>query len=181
MEQKRLKRVLELQFLLERLGDESVRQELLQGAGGPSLLTESDLTSLDEFYKLVGPERDQNIRWSWLSSQSTLLFSISKWLVNENYAVNKRKNWCSFNCNMNCHWIESFRYIWISLRINFRQLEVSALAEHVKFDSVFLTVTVLLIIVDLPVCIQKLKGLLHSKKSKLLTLTLLNTEDFSLY
>ncbi|XP_048024198.1 caprin-1b [Megalobrama amblycephala] len=62
MEQKRLKRVLELQFLLDRLGDESVRQELLQGAGGPSLLTESDLTSLDEFYKLVGPERDQNIR-----------------------------------------------------------------------------------------------------------------------
>uniref|UniRef100_A0A8C2D778 Cell cycle associated protein 1b n=1 Tax=Cyprinus carpio TaxID=7962 RepID=A0A8C2D778_CYPCA len=62
VEQKRLKRVLELQFLLDRLGDESVRQELLQGAGGPSLLTESDLTSLDEFYKLVGPERDQNIR-----------------------------------------------------------------------------------------------------------------------
>ncbi|KAG1944691.1 caprin-1b [Pimephales promelas] len=62
VEQKRLKRVLELQFLLDRLGDESVRQELLQGAGGPSLLTESDLASLDEFYKLVGPERDQNIR-----------------------------------------------------------------------------------------------------------------------
>ncbi|XP_016416314.1 caprin-1-like isoform X1 [Sinocyclocheilus rhinocerous] len=62
VEQKRLKRVLELQFLLDRLGDESVRQELLQGAGGLSLLTESDLTSLDEFYKLVGPERDQNIR-----------------------------------------------------------------------------------------------------------------------
>ncbi|XP_077050612.1 caprin-1b [Siphateles boraxobius] len=62
VEQRRLKRVLELQFLLDRLGDESVRQELLQGAGGPSLLTESDLTSLDEFYKLVGPERDQNIR-----------------------------------------------------------------------------------------------------------------------
>uniref|UniRef100_A0A671P5V5 Caprin-1-like n=1 Tax=Sinocyclocheilus anshuiensis TaxID=1608454 RepID=A0A671P5V5_9TELE len=62
VEQKRLKRVLELQFLLDRLGDESVWQELLQGAGGPSLLTEGDLTSLDEFYKLVGPERDQNIR-----------------------------------------------------------------------------------------------------------------------
>ncbi|XP_043120916.1 caprin-1b isoform X2 [Puntigrus tetrazona] len=62
VEQKRLKQVLELQFLLDRLGDESVRQELLQGAGGPSLLTESDLTSLDEFYKLVGPERDQTIR-----------------------------------------------------------------------------------------------------------------------
>uniref|UniRef100_A0A673MIY4 Caprin-1-like n=1 Tax=Sinocyclocheilus rhinocerous TaxID=307959 RepID=A0A673MIY4_9TELE len=62
VEQKRLKRVLELQFLLDRLGDETVWQELLQGAGRPSLLTEGDLTSLDEFYKLVGPERDQNIR-----------------------------------------------------------------------------------------------------------------------
>ncbi|KAL2093974.1 hypothetical protein ACEWY4_011286 [Coilia grayii] len=62
MEQKRLKKVLELQFLLDRLGEESVRQELLQGAGGPSLLTEADLNALDEFYKLVGPERDQTIR-----------------------------------------------------------------------------------------------------------------------
>ncbi|KAI7802741.1 caprin-1b [Triplophysa rosa] len=62
LEQKRLKRVLELQFLLDRLGDENVRQELLQGAGGPPVLIEVDLTALDEFYKLVGPERDQNIR-----------------------------------------------------------------------------------------------------------------------
>ncbi|XP_012694581.1 caprin-1b isoform X2 [Clupea harengus] len=61
-EQKRLKKVLELQFLLDRLGEESVRQELLQGAGGPSLLNEGDLSALDEFYKLVGPDRDQNIR-----------------------------------------------------------------------------------------------------------------------
>jgi len=62
MEQKRLKKVLELQFLLDRLGEDRVRQELLQGAGGPSLLTEGDLAALDEFYKLVGPERDQTIR-----------------------------------------------------------------------------------------------------------------------
>ncbi|XP_052008750.1 caprin-1b isoform X1 [Xyrauchen texanus] len=62
VEQKRLKRVLELQFLLDRLGEENVRLELLQGAEGPSLLTGSDLTALDEFYKLVGPERDQTIR-----------------------------------------------------------------------------------------------------------------------
>ncbi|XP_030622701.1 caprin-1b [Chanos chanos] len=61
-EQKRLKKVLEVQFLLDQLGDKTVRQELLQGAAGPSLLTDSDLSALDEFYKLVGPERDQNIR-----------------------------------------------------------------------------------------------------------------------
>uniref|UniRef100_A0A8K9XPD9 Cell cycle associated protein 1b n=1 Tax=Oncorhynchus mykiss TaxID=8022 RepID=A0A8K9XPD9_ONCMY len=64
-EQKRLKTVLELQFLLDRLGEDSVRQELRQGAAGggtPSLLTDSELTNLDELYKLVGPERDQNAR-----------------------------------------------------------------------------------------------------------------------
>uniref|UniRef100_A0A4W5M9I6 Cell cycle associated protein 1b n=1 Tax=Hucho hucho TaxID=62062 RepID=A0A4W5M9I6_9TELE len=66
-EQKRLKTVLELQFLLDRLGEDSVRQELRQGAPGggtPSLLTESELTTLDELFKLVGPERDQNTRLS---------------------------------------------------------------------------------------------------------------------
>uniref|UniRef100_A0A674DPJ5 Cell cycle associated protein 1b n=1 Tax=Salmo trutta TaxID=8032 RepID=A0A674DPJ5_SALTR len=66
-EQKRLKTVLELQFLLDRLGEDSVRQELRQGAAGggtPSLLTDSELTTLDELYKLVGPERDQNTRLS---------------------------------------------------------------------------------------------------------------------
>ncbi|KAG7253995.1 hypothetical protein CRUP_023412, partial [Coryphaenoides rupestris] len=62
VEQKRLKNVLELQYLLDRLGDDSVRQELRQGVGGSPLLTEADLGSLDEFYKLVGPDRDQNVR-----------------------------------------------------------------------------------------------------------------------
>jgi len=63
VEQKRLKNVLELQYLLDRLGDDSVRQELRQSAGGSPLLTEADLGALDEFYKLVGPDRDQNVRW----------------------------------------------------------------------------------------------------------------------
>ncbi|XP_056137697.1 caprin-1b isoform X2 [Lampris incognitus] len=61
-EQRRLKTILELQFLLDRLGDETVRQELRQGVGGSQLLTDADLTALDEFYKLVGPDRDQNVR-----------------------------------------------------------------------------------------------------------------------
>ncbi|CAJ1056418.1 caprin-1b isoform X1 [Xyrichtys novacula] len=61
-EQKRLKTVLELQFLLDRLGDETVRQDLKQGVSGSPLLTDVDLTAFDEFYKLVGPDRDQNIR-----------------------------------------------------------------------------------------------------------------------
>lgn len=61
-EQRRLKTVLELQFLLDRLGDDTVRQDLKQGVGGTPLLTDPDLTAFDEFYKLVGPDRDQNVR-----------------------------------------------------------------------------------------------------------------------
>ncbi|XP_067089973.1 caprin-1b isoform X2 [Osmerus mordax] len=65
-EQRRLKRVLELQFLLDRLGEASVRQELRQelrqGNGGALILADTELAALDEFYKLVGPERDQNTR-----------------------------------------------------------------------------------------------------------------------
>ncbi|XP_047014261.1 caprin-1a isoform X2 [Ictalurus punctatus] len=63
-EQRRLKAVLEVQYVLDQLGEESVRQELRQverGTDGP-LLTEAELTGLDDFYKLVGPERDPNIR-----------------------------------------------------------------------------------------------------------------------
>uniref|UniRef100_A0A1A7WC99 Cell cycle associated protein 1 n=1 Tax=Iconisemion striatum TaxID=60296 RepID=A0A1A7WC99_9TELE len=61
-EQKRLKTVLELQFILDRLGEDAVRQDLKQGVGGTPLLTDADLVTFDEFYKLVGPERDQNMR-----------------------------------------------------------------------------------------------------------------------
>lgn len=61
-EQKRLKTVLELQFLLDRLGEDTVRQDLKQGVSGSPLLTDADLAAFDEFYKLVGPDRDQNVR-----------------------------------------------------------------------------------------------------------------------
>nr|XP_046249373.1 caprin-1b isoform X2 [Scatophagus argus] len=61
-EQRRLKTVLELQFLLDRLGDDTVRQDLKQGVGGSPLLTDADLAAFDELYKLVGPDRDQNVR-----------------------------------------------------------------------------------------------------------------------
>ncbi|KAI4825337.1 hypothetical protein KUCAC02_021023 [Chaenocephalus aceratus] len=42
-------------------GEDAVRQDLKQGVSG-SLLTDADLASFDEFYKLVGPDRDQSIR-----------------------------------------------------------------------------------------------------------------------
>ncbi|XP_047435943.1 caprin-1a isoform X4 [Mugil cephalus] len=63
MEQRRLKMVLELQHLLDQLGDDSVRQDLKRSdATGSPLLTDADLTSLDEFYKLVGPDRNYDVR-----------------------------------------------------------------------------------------------------------------------
>uniref|UniRef100_A0A0B8RY97 Caprin-1-like protein n=1 Tax=Philothamnus irregularis TaxID=1899461 RepID=A0A0B8RY97_9SAUR len=61
-EQKRLKTVLELQYILDKLGDDEVRSDLKQGTNGVSILTETELSTLDEFYKLVEPERDMNIR-----------------------------------------------------------------------------------------------------------------------
>uniref|UniRef100_A0A672MM85 Caprin-1-like n=1 Tax=Sinocyclocheilus grahami TaxID=75366 RepID=A0A672MM85_SINGR len=62
VERKRLKAVLEVQYLLEQLGEESVRQDLTQSSGDTPVLTESELTGLDEFYKLIGPERDSSVR-----------------------------------------------------------------------------------------------------------------------
>ncbi|XP_056611276.1 caprin-1a [Triplophysa dalaica] len=59
-ERRRLKAVLEVQYLLDQLGEESVRRDLTQSEN--PLLTETELTSLDEFYKLIGPERDTNVR-----------------------------------------------------------------------------------------------------------------------
>ncbi|XP_008279577.1 caprin-1-like isoform X1 [Stegastes partitus] len=62
-EQRRLKTVLELQYLLDQLGEDSVRQELKRpDATGSPLLTDADLKSLDEFYKLVGPDRNYDVR-----------------------------------------------------------------------------------------------------------------------
>ncbi|XP_073693255.1 caprin-1a isoform X2 [Garra rufa] len=62
VERKRLKAVLEVQYLLEQLGEESVRQDLTQSSGDAPVLTETELTGLDEFYKLIGPERDSSVR-----------------------------------------------------------------------------------------------------------------------
>ncbi|XP_054468098.1 caprin-1a [Anoplopoma fimbria] len=63
MDQQRLKTVLELQFVLDQLGDENVRQDLKRpDATGSPLLTDADLKSLDELYKLVGPDRNYDVR-----------------------------------------------------------------------------------------------------------------------
>uniref|UniRef100_A0A8C3JPR1 Cell cycle associated protein 1 n=1 Tax=Calidris pygmaea TaxID=425635 RepID=A0A8C3JPR1_9CHAR len=71
-EQKRLKTVLELQFILDKLGDDEVRNDLKQGSNGVPVLTEEELTMLDEFYKLVYPERDMNMRLSEQYEQASV-------------------------------------------------------------------------------------------------------------
>uniref|UniRef100_A0A670HVQ3 Cell cycle associated protein 1 n=1 Tax=Podarcis muralis TaxID=64176 RepID=A0A670HVQ3_PODMU len=71
-EQKRLKTVLELQFILDKLGDDEVRNDLKQGTNGVPVLTETELSTLDEFYKLVEPERDMNVRLSEQYEQASI-------------------------------------------------------------------------------------------------------------
>uniref|UniRef100_A0A670YLE7 Cell cycle associated protein 1 n=1 Tax=Pseudonaja textilis TaxID=8673 RepID=A0A670YLE7_PSETE len=71
-EQKRLKTVLELQYILDKLGDDEVRNDLKQGTNGISILTEAELSILDEFYKLVEPERDMNIRLNEQYEQASI-------------------------------------------------------------------------------------------------------------
>ncbi|XP_074853580.1 caprin-1 isoform X3 [Carettochelys insculpta] len=71
-EQKRLKTVLELQFILDKLGDDEVRNDLKQGSSGVPVLTEEELTMLDEFYKLVDPERDMNMRLNEQYEQASI-------------------------------------------------------------------------------------------------------------
>lgn len=67
MEQRRLKTVLELQFILDQLGEDQIRQDLKRpDASGASLLTDADLASLDDFYKLVGPDRSCDVRYGCL-------------------------------------------------------------------------------------------------------------------
>ncbi|XP_044292831.1 caprin-1 isoform X2 [Varanus komodoensis] len=71
-EQKRLKTVLELQYILDKLGDDEVRNDLKQGTNGVPVLTEAELSMLDEFYKLVEPERDMNVRLSEQYEQASI-------------------------------------------------------------------------------------------------------------
>ncbi|KAM9302264.1 caprin-1 [Gastrophryne carolinensis] len=63
-EQRRLKTVLELQFVLDKLGDEEVRNDLKQGLNGVPVVADEELSLLDEFYKLVEPDRDPSVRLS---------------------------------------------------------------------------------------------------------------------
>lgn len=130
-EQRRLKNVLELQFVLDRLGEEAVRQDLKQGAGGSPPLTDGDLAMFDEFYKLVGPERDQNVRlvkgrWRARDAQALLkLQHKSVWLVIlmlAGWPTSTRKRRCtSGTC------LKGKTRLWLERHVS---LDQSALALH---------------------------------------------------
>lgn len=61
-ERKRLTEVLALQNVLDNLGDETVREQFSSGAESAIKLEQAELDLLDELYKLVHPERDDNTR-----------------------------------------------------------------------------------------------------------------------
>ncbi|XP_031798300.1 caprin-1 isoform X2 [Sarcophilus harrisii] len=71
-EQKRLKTVLELQFVLDKLGDDDVRSDLKQGVNGVPILSENEMSVLDDFYKLVQPERDMSMRLNEQYEQASI-------------------------------------------------------------------------------------------------------------
>ncbi|XP_032815922.1 caprin-1 isoform X6 [Petromyzon marinus] len=57
-EQKRLRLVLEVQYILDSLGDgEAARLDFLAGQNGAALLLTQEMAYLDDLYKLVNPER----------------------------------------------------------------------------------------------------------------------------
>uniref|UniRef100_A0A8C2V9R7 Caprin-1 n=1 Tax=Chinchilla lanigera TaxID=34839 RepID=A0A8C2V9R7_CHILA len=58
--------VLELQYVLDKLADDEVRTDLKQGLNGVPILSEEELSLLDEFYKLVDAEQDLSL---WLKEQ----------------------------------------------------------------------------------------------------------------
>lgn len=57
-ELRRIKEVLVYQDLLNSMGGDDVRQDFLEGNKGAVKLTEDELNSLDELYKVICPERD---------------------------------------------------------------------------------------------------------------------------
>uniref|UniRef100_A0A8C4QPY8 Caprin-1 dimerization domain-containing protein n=1 Tax=Eptatretus burgeri TaxID=7764 RepID=A0A8C4QPY8_EPTBU len=60
---KRLKRVIELQYVLEHLGHKYIRQDFMTGRNGAVLLSAEEFTYMDELYQLVHPFRDWGMRF----------------------------------------------------------------------------------------------------------------------
>ncbi|XP_074660277.1 caprin-1-like isoform X2 [Tubulanus polymorphus] len=59
-EQRRLQEVLFIQNMLDAMGSETAREDFTNGSNNAVKLTEEQLDSLDELYKLVSPSREDN-------------------------------------------------------------------------------------------------------------------------
>ncbi|XP_077994918.1 uncharacterized protein LOC144448524 isoform X2 [Glandiceps talaboti] len=79
--QQRIRSVLELQDLLEQLGDEKVRKDFTEGTRGAVAVPEEQLKHIDMFYKLVSPTREPS-EGSEKQSFSEKLASASEHLMN---------------------------------------------------------------------------------------------------
>ncbi|XP_021000917.1 caprin-1 isoform X2 [Parasteatoda tepidariorum] len=61
LERQRIKEFLMYQDLLSSMGGEDVRQDFLEGNKGAVKLSEEELNSIDELYKIICPERDPEV------------------------------------------------------------------------------------------------------------------------
>ena len=62
-ERKRFSELLQLQSVLNALGEEDTRQAFAEGKDGAVKLEEQELCHLDELYKIINPERGADVRW----------------------------------------------------------------------------------------------------------------------
>uniref|UniRef100_UPI00358F4651 caprin-2 isoform X4 n=1 Tax=Myxine glutinosa TaxID=7769 RepID=UPI00358F4651 len=60
-DRKRLKHVIELQYVLEHLGHKCIRQDFTTGCNGAVLLSAEEFAYMDELYQLVHPFRDRDM------------------------------------------------------------------------------------------------------------------------
>ncbi|XP_032804980.2 caprin-2 isoform X2 [Petromyzon marinus] len=60
-EKRRLRTVVELQYVLEHLGNKNVRRDFTRGLHGAAMLAPVELKALDDMYSLIHPNREKDI------------------------------------------------------------------------------------------------------------------------
>lgn len=64
-ERKRILTILQIQNVLNALGEEETRKVFTEGSGGAVKLEETELNHLDELYKIINPERGAEERYDY--------------------------------------------------------------------------------------------------------------------
>uniref|UniRef100_A0A2K5EK62 Caprin-1 dimerization domain-containing protein n=1 Tax=Aotus nancymaae TaxID=37293 RepID=A0A2K5EK62_AOTNA len=75
----------ELQYVLDKLGDDEVRTDLKQGLNGVPILSKEELSLLDEFCKLEDPKQDVRKEKSVCGTSYKVLKDIVKCIFQSNY------------------------------------------------------------------------------------------------